>query len=196
MTRIIAGSAGGRRLRTPPGSGTRPTSDRVREALFSSLESLLGSLERAARPRPVRRLRCASASRRCPAVRRTRCWSSATERAARAGRGPTPGALGLPGAEVRDRARSSAVLAGPGRTPYDLVFADPPYALAEAAVGRVLAALAQGWLADERWWSWSGPARSRGAAVAGGLRLERSRRYGETVLHAPALVRSAPTPAA
>ena len=45
MTRLIGGSAGGRRLRTPPGDGTRPTSDRVREAMFSSLESSLGSLE-------------------------------------------------------------------------------------------------------------------------------------------------------
>lgn len=37
--RIIAGEAGGRRLRCPPGQGTRPTSDRVREALFSMLEA-------------------------------------------------------------------------------------------------------------------------------------------------------------
>lgn len=40
MTRIIAGAHGGLRLRTPRGDGTRPTSDRVREALFSALESL------------------------------------------------------------------------------------------------------------------------------------------------------------
>ncbi|MDQ6714542.1 MAG: RsmD family RNA methyltransferase, partial [Actinomycetota bacterium] len=40
MSRIISGVAGGRRLQTPPGSGTRPTSDRVREALFSRLEHL------------------------------------------------------------------------------------------------------------------------------------------------------------
>lgn len=40
MTRVIAGSAGGRRLQTPPGRGTRPTSDRVREAMFSRLEHL------------------------------------------------------------------------------------------------------------------------------------------------------------
>src|SRR5664280_2759766 len=40
MTRIISGLAGGRRIRTPPGSRTRPTSDRVREALFSRLEHL------------------------------------------------------------------------------------------------------------------------------------------------------------
>ena len=39
MTRIIAGVAGGRTLQTPPGSGTRPTSDRVREALFSALDA-------------------------------------------------------------------------------------------------------------------------------------------------------------
>ena len=44
MTRIIGGSAGGRALRTPAGSKTRPTSDRVREALFSALESRLGTL--------------------------------------------------------------------------------------------------------------------------------------------------------
>src|SRR3954447_7570335 len=39
MTRIIAGSAGGRRIETPRGSDTRPTSDRVREALFGSLDA-------------------------------------------------------------------------------------------------------------------------------------------------------------
>ena len=44
MTRIIGGSAGGRRLSAPSGDRTRPTSDRVREALFSAIESALGSL--------------------------------------------------------------------------------------------------------------------------------------------------------
>ena len=38
MTRIISGLVGGRRLATPAGVSTRPTSDRVREALFSRLE--------------------------------------------------------------------------------------------------------------------------------------------------------------
>jgi 16S rRNA (guanine966-N2)-methyltransferase len=37
MTRIIGGVARGRRLRTPAGDATRPTADRVREALFSAL---------------------------------------------------------------------------------------------------------------------------------------------------------------
>lgn len=44
MTRVIAGAAGGRRLAVPPGTGTRPTSDRAREGLFSTWESLLGTL--------------------------------------------------------------------------------------------------------------------------------------------------------
>src|SRR3954449_7759145 len=44
MTRIIGGRAGGRRIATPRGSHTRPTSDRVREALFSAIESWCGSL--------------------------------------------------------------------------------------------------------------------------------------------------------
>lgn len=39
--RIVAGTAGGRRLQVPGGRGTRPTSDRAREALFSSLGSRL-----------------------------------------------------------------------------------------------------------------------------------------------------------
>jgi len=45
MTRIIAGIWGGRRLVTPRGLDTRPTSDRVREALFSALESELGGFQ-------------------------------------------------------------------------------------------------------------------------------------------------------
>lgn len=44
MTRIIAGTAKGRPLKVPP-AGTRPTSDRVRESVFSSLEHRLGSLQ-------------------------------------------------------------------------------------------------------------------------------------------------------
>lgn len=38
--RIVAGRAGGRRIDVPAGDGTRPTSDRVREAVFNALESL------------------------------------------------------------------------------------------------------------------------------------------------------------
>ena len=40
--RVIAGELGGRRLAAPRGLGTRPTSDRVREAMFMALEPLAG----------------------------------------------------------------------------------------------------------------------------------------------------------
>src|SRR5579863_8000417 len=45
MTRVIAGEAGGRRLAVPPGTTTRPTSDRAREGLFASLLSELGRFD-------------------------------------------------------------------------------------------------------------------------------------------------------
>src|ERR1700752_463361 len=48
MTRIIAGSAGGRRLAVPPGRSTRPTSDRTREGLFAAVLAALGTLDGAA----------------------------------------------------------------------------------------------------------------------------------------------------
>src|SRR4051795_9287593 len=44
VTRIIGGAAGGRRIKAPAGDRTRPTSDRVREALFSAVDAALGSL--------------------------------------------------------------------------------------------------------------------------------------------------------
>ena len=40
--RVVAGTAGGRRLHAPAGRALRPTSERVREAVFSSLESMGG----------------------------------------------------------------------------------------------------------------------------------------------------------
>lgn len=40
FVRVVAGKLGGRRLVAPPGAGTRPTSDRVREAVFNALHSL------------------------------------------------------------------------------------------------------------------------------------------------------------
>ncbi len=43
MSRIIAGSRGGRRISMPPGDRTRPTTDRVREALFSAIAAWAGT---------------------------------------------------------------------------------------------------------------------------------------------------------
>ena len=45
MSRIIAGSRGGRRIAMPPGAKTRPTTDRVREALFSAIAAWAGTAD-------------------------------------------------------------------------------------------------------------------------------------------------------
>ena len=49
--RVVAGSARGRRLVAPPGDRTRPTSDRVREAVFNALWSRGAEPRYKARPR-------------------------------------------------------------------------------------------------------------------------------------------------
>ena len=86
MSRIIAGSRGGRRLTMPPGDRTRPTTDRVREALFSALAAWAGSSagrRRRRRSRAGRSATCTPAPApsgwRRPAAARARCcWSRAT----------------------------------------------------------------------------------------------------------------------
>ena len=146
MTRIIAGRAGGRRLQTPKGDQTRPTSDRVREALFSAIESWAGSLH------DLRFLdlyagsgaigleawsRGAAAVTLVESDRRTADLVRANARS-----------VGCEVAEVVARSVAT-VLAEAARSSYDIVFADPPYPLADEAVATDLALLAaNGWLAD------------------------------------------------
>ena len=118
--RVVAGEFGGRRLRAPRGAGTRPTADRVREALFS----MLGDVSGACACSTCTRARARSGSRRCRAARRPPCSWSATRR-----RPPRSGATSTswgPRADVRrqDAMRVPGHVRGP---PFDLVFCDPPY---------------------------------------------------------------------
>src|SRR5512135_696597 len=127
MTRVVAGTAGGRRLAVPRGQSTRPTSDRAREGLFSALESMLGGLAGAR----VLDLYAGSgavgleaASRGAVAVLLVESDRRALE-AVRA----NVAALGLPGTQVRgDTVERVAAVPNPG-APYDLAFLDPPYAV-------------------------------------------------------------------
>ncbi|QHE72100.1 16S rRNA (guanine(966)-N(2))-methyltransferase RsmD [Rhodococcus sp. WAY2] len=144
MTRIIAGLAGGRRLRVPP-SGTRPTSDRVREALFSALNSRM-DLEGAS----VLDLYAGSGALGLEALSRGADRVLLVESDAKAAGviSQNVSAVGLPGAAVRT-APVSAVLAGTADRVYDLVLADPPYAVDDGAVQTVLSDLrGHGWVAD------------------------------------------------
>jgi 16S rRNA (guanine966-N2)-methyltransferase len=178
MTRLIAGTAGGRRLKVPA-SGVRPTGDRAREGLFNSLGSLLdldgarvldlyagsGALGLEALSRGAAEVVLVESGPRVLPVLRANV-----------------AAVGLPGARVV-AGSVPAVVAGPAPARFDLVLADPPYATAVEEVLGVLRTLVAGsWLADdavvvverssrEEPWEWPTP--------LAGLR---DRRYGEALL--------------
>jgi 16S rRNA (guanine966-N2)-methyltransferase len=180
VTRIIGGEASGRRLATPPGGGTRPTSDRVREALFSSLEAALGALS------GLRFLDLYAGSGAIGLEARSRGAVGVTcVEQDRRSAGVVAGnarALGFDDVEVVVSSVGRALAAQP-RAPYDVVFADPPYSLPAASVEADLDALVRG--------GWLGPAgivvverssRGPGPVWPEGVEGDRSRRYGETTL--------------
>jgi 16S rRNA (guanine966-N2)-methyltransferase len=180
VARVIAGEAGGRRLAVPAGRDTRPTSDRAREGLFATVTSMVGSLAGAR----VLDLYAGSGAVGLEALSRGAGHVLLVEAGARAGRviRENIAAIGLPGAEVITDRVERVLARGPapdgGR--YDIVFADPPYALADREVSAVLSLLAgRAWLAPgglvivERA-TRSGPVRWPDGFVA-----DRARRYGE-----------------
>lgn len=172
MTRIVAGTHGGRRLAVPAGAGTRPTSDRAREGLFSSLQSLV-DLDGAR----VLDLYAGSGALGLEALSRGAAAATLVEHDAKAlaALRANVAALGLP-ADVVD-AEVTRYLQRPP-SPYDVVLLDPPY---DDDVDPVLAAL-DPWLAGravvvvER--------RTRGPAPVppGGWDQIRARKYGEATL--------------
>jgi 16S rRNA (guanine966-N2)-methyltransferase len=178
MTRVIAGEAGGRRLAVPSGSTTRPTSDRAREGLFASLLSELGTFD----GKRVLDLYAGSGAIGLEALSRGAERVLLVESDARAATviKANVAAVALPGATVAvDRverllSRPSALTGG-----YDVVVADPPYALDEAAVTRVLTLLEGGWLADGALVVIERATRSVPPDWPPGYLPSKSRRYGE-----------------
>ncbi|MCD6640087.1 MAG: 16S rRNA (guanine(966)-N(2))-methyltransferase RsmD [Nocardioides sp.] len=180
MTRIIAGVAGGRRITTPHGQATRPTGDRVREALFSAIESWCGSLTG---------LRFLDLYAGSGAVG-LEAWSRGAgvvtmveqDRRTAALISRNAAALGFARANVVAASVAATLSAAP-TAPYDVVFSDPPYALADEAVAHDLAALV------DHQWVQSGALvvvergrRSPEPRWPAGLTGTRSKRYGETTL--------------
>jgi len=185
---VIAGEAGGRRLAVPAGRDTRPTSDRAREGLFATIVSIAGSLTGAR----VLDLYAGSGAVGLEALSRGAGHVLLVESGAPAARviRENVEAIGLPGAEVvTDRverllARGPAPLdpldplANRGR--YDIVFADPPYALADEEVSGMLTALAgRGWLTPGALVIVERATRSGPVIWPSGFVPCRSRRYGE-----------------
>ncbi|MDH6282160.1 16S rRNA (guanine966-N2)-methyltransferase [Rhodococcus sp. LBL1] len=176
MTRIVAGRAGGRRLKVPA-SGTRPTSDRVREALFSSLDSRI-DLEGAA----VLDLYAGSGALGLEALSRGAEHVLLVESDAKAAAviKQNVTAVGLPGASVRT-ASVAAVVGGTAEREFDVVLADPPYAVTEEAVTDALTALvANGWVGEGSVVVVERSSRSPETSWPDGMRPERVKRYGET----------------
>ena len=143
--RIIAGAWRGRPLEAPPGQGTRPTADRVRETLFSMLASRLGSFEGLR----VADLFAGSGALGLEALSRGAAFAAfvETDSAATAVIRRNCERLGA-GAQVR--LFGGSALALPASEPFDLVFADPPYA--EGSGSAVVDAVDRaGWLAPGGW---------------------------------------------
>jgi 16S rRNA (guanine(966)-N(2))-methyltransferase RsmD len=180
VTRIVAGSLGGRRIDAPPGTATRPTSDRVREALFSTLDALtdLDGCHFLDLYAGSGAIGLEAASRGAESV----LLIEADARAARTVRANIA-ALGL-GARCRlVTARLPGALATPPPRPYDVVFADPPYSTSDAQLEQVLQALVErGWLAAEGVVVIERSVRSDPPPTVEGITPVQSRRYGETVL--------------
>jgi 16S rRNA (guanine966-N2)-methyltransferase len=131
--RVVAGAYRGRRLQAPPGAGTRPTSDRVREALFS----ILGDVE----GRHVLDLFAGSGALAIEALSRGAASAVLVERDRRAADAIRAN-LDAVGAGEAELIRADALpwLGRAGRT-FDLVFIDPPYSSAPELAGELSEAL-------------------------------------------------------
>ncbi len=181
MTRIIGGNVGGRRIQAPPGGSTRPTSDRVREALFSALESQLGTLAGRrfldlyagsgavgleARSRGAATVTLVEQDRAVAGLIRGNCRS-----------------LGLSNVTVVQQAVERWAGRPSGDVAFDAVFADPPYLLAADVVAAVLVTLAEhGHLAPAALMVLERSRRDPAWTWPQGFRELRARRYGETML--------------
>ena len=140
-------------------SDVRPTTERVREALFSVLAPRIEDA-------PVLDLfagRAPSRSRRCPAVPRAPCSSIGTaRRGQRAGENLEATDLDRTGRGCTDPVDAFLAADPPAEAPFDLVFCDPPYELADAEVVEVVDALGRSGVAERRGRGGGGAASARG----------------------------------
>jgi 16S rRNA (guanine966-N2)-methyltransferase len=181
MTRIVSGTAGGRRLRTPAGGRTRPTSDRVKEALFSALESQIGTLA----GRRFLDLFAGSGAVGLEARSRGASQVTLVERDPAAASLIRANAkeLGLDQVTVLVGSAASVVARSPEIAAFDVCFLDPPYATPAGEVAALLGALlGSAWVSpgavvvmerSRRDAEWTWPA---------GFEPVRSKKYGETML--------------
>jgi 16S rRNA (guanine966-N2)-methyltransferase len=179
MTRIVGGAAKGRRLGVPD-RGTRPTSERAREALFNTLAGMLdldgtrvldlfagsGAVGLEALSRGAAEVEFVESDRRaCELIQRNIA------------------AVGLSGATLHRIQAATFLVATGADAPFDFVFADPPYALADSAVTALLESLCTPkWLADDAIVVVERSARGAAPVWPDGIDVIKDKRYGEGVL--------------
>ncbi len=172
--RIVAGQWRGRPIEAPPGAGTRPTADRVRETLFSMLASRLGSFE----DLRVADLFAGSGALGLEALSRGAAHATFIENDSAAAAIIQRNAAKLGAADRIQLMRGSA-LALPRAQPFDLILADPPYAPGSGSAA-VAAVLAADWLAPGGWMSIE---TARGEATnPAGLEVAATRQVGRALL--------------
>ena len=179
--RIVAGAARGRRL-AAPAAGTRPTSDRVREALFSAIESRLGALGGLR----VVDLYAGSGAVGLEALSRGAAHVLLVERDRKALQvvHANVDAVGLAHAVVvaGDVGALTSLAPPPSAVPpYDVAFLDPPYDVDDGVVEQVLAGLAaHGWLTAGSLVVVERARRGSGFTWPEGYQPLRDRDYGDT----------------
>jgi 16S rRNA (guanine966-N2)-methyltransferase len=171
--RVIAGRYRGRRLQAPPGAATRPTSDRVREALFSVLADRVGGAR-------VLDLFAGSGALGIEALSRGAAEATFVDSAQASIRvvKANLAALGATAEVRRADARRFLRSASAGARQYDLVFLDPPYRLAGRLGGELTAALPAVLAPDAAVVAES----DRRAPLELGLPILDERRYGDTLI--------------
>ena len=187
MTRIVSGFAGSLTLNVPK-SGTRPTSDRVREAMFSALDARdalrgtrvldlyagSGALGLEAASRGARIVTLVENS--FGAAQMCRKNADAVLRMAPKKSGPHDAALKV---NVSTQAVQS-FLAGT-KDGFDIVFIDPPYDLSDAELGTILAALAPV-VSDDALLIVERSSRSPEPLWGAAFELDRRKDYGDTTV--------------
>jgi 16S rRNA (guanine966-N2)-methyltransferase len=172
--RIIAGEWRGRILRAPAGPGTRPTADRTRETLFSMLVSRIGDFEGL----QVADLFAGSGAFGLEALSRGAAHATFVETDRAALDAIRANIAALKAEAMTDVRPLSAAQLSPVQ-PFDLIFADPPYA-AGSGLAVVNAVKDAGWLAPGGWLAIE---TDRGDVVApGDWHIETERRVGRARL--------------
>jgi 16S rRNA (guanine966-N2)-methyltransferase len=176
--RIVAGLAKGRRLATPAGA-TRPTSDRAREALFNTLAGLV-ELDGAS----VLDLFAGTGAVGLEALSRgaSRAVFVESDRAAADVLKRNVDTVGLAGAQLVRRP-VAAYLDAASEDSFDVVFADPPYALTDEVLASHLGQLCAGsWLASNAVIIVERSARGAAPTWPDCITALREKKYGEGVL--------------